>query len=174
MTANSRLKSKMGFTMLELVISTGIILLLSAILIPNYNNLRHRFSLSRSAYKLAQDVRRIQEMATSAKEVEGAIPDGYGLYIEPGNENYLLYADRNQDEHYNPGIDTLIESISLEDGVVIGELSFSPLGINFRGPDPITRFSTETDRIIITLGLEKSPGETNRIIVNKVGLIYVE
>ncbi len=169
-------KNGAGFTLVEILVAISIIFLLSAILIPGYGMARDQFSLLRSALKLAQDLRRAQEMATSAKEFEGKIPPGYGIYLERGGKNYLLYADTNPqggNEKYDGG-DTVVETIGLESKVYIKEVLPSSLSINFRGPAPITRISGDANSVTITLALETDPTKIQEIFVNKAGLIYVK
>jgi len=168
---------KRGFTLAEILVVITILLILSSILLPRYYLFRQQLSLSRAAYKLAQDLRRAQEMATSARELEGGeVPPGYGVSLTSGATNYLLYADTNPakgNEIYDGG-DQIVENISLESGVKIQSVSPSPLSINFKGPDPCTTISGGADSVTITLSLENDPTKTKRVVVNQAGLIYVE
>jgi len=165
-----------GFTLMETMVSIGIILILSAFILPSYSRFSYTFSLLRSAHKLSQDLRRAQEMATSAKELSGGdVPPGYGIYLKKNDTYYILYADTNPaagNEGYD-GEDEVVETISLGSKVFIGEVSPASLSINFKGPDPTTTISGGADLVTIIFGLEGS-SETKSVRVNKVGLIYVE
>ena len=166
-------KNSRGFTLIEALVVSAIIFTLSAILFPNYRKFHYQCCLLRSAYKVAQDTRRAQEMATSAREYQGSIPPGYGIYLRDNDDYYLLYADLDGDRAYDAG-EEIEGSIDLEDKVYIKSVSSSTVSINFRGPDPVTAISGGSDSVTITLGLEDYPGEEKEIFVNKAGLIYVK
>ena len=175
-----QLSSEKSFSLVEALVGITIILTLSAILLPNYGAFSRQFSLLRSTYRLAQDLRRVQEMAISAKELPSeGVPPGYGIYLEMGSSqtSYRLYADTSPlggDERYDAG-DAIVETINLGKGVYIKEISpLSPLSVNFKGPAPITTISGAASSAIISLALEADPESIQKVIVNKVGLIYVE
>lgn len=136
------MKSK-GFTIIELLVITGLIGLMSAVLLPSFRTGDQELALSRSASKLSQDLRRVQEMALSAKETaSGEIPPGYGIYFEPGTypNQYFLFADLDGDEAYTAG--EIIETVTLERKIKISDLSpTSPMSITFVSPNPDVVFS---------------------------------
>ena len=177
---NTTKKSGGGFTLIELLTVTVIITILTAAILLNYKNSEQQFALQRSAHKLAQDIRRAGEMAMSAQECCGGIvPPGYGIWLEQGNSNYILYADTQPpsgNEFYVPA-DDIIETIELEEGVVIQDVNTSnkKVGINFKPPTPTIKIkfqdSDEINQAIITLA---SGGNTKTVKVNAVGLVEVE
>jgi len=160
-----------AFTLIELLVVTGIIILLSALVLPNYRTGESQLALQRSANKLAQDIRRAQEMAMSAKEFEGVVPPGgYGINFQTNLTSYILFADLNNNKIFDSG--EAIETLSLERGVKISNLSpASPLTISFTPPDPTVNINPSNSLAIITLS---NNGQTKIIKVNKAGLIYVE
>jgi len=97
-----------GFTLVELLVIIFIIMLMSGIIFANYRQSGQRLALQRSANKLAQDIRRVQEMATSVKEFQGIIPEGgYGIRFRmdergrPPIYTYIIYADCNKNAKYD-------------------------------------------------------------------------
>jgi len=160
-----------AFTLIELLVVTGIIILLSALVLPNYRTGESQLALQRSANKLAQDIRRAQGMAMSAKEFEGVVPPGgYGINFQTNLTSYILFADLNNNKIFDSG--EAIETLSLERGVKISNLSpASPLTISFTPPDPTVNINPSNSLAIITLS---NNGQTKIIKVNKAGLIYVE
>lgn len=172
-----------SFTLIELLIIIAIIGILSAILIPGYGALQRQLALQRSATKLAQDIRRAQEMAMAAKEYPRK---GYGVYLDKTwekGEKYYLYADTSTpNERYNIG-DRILEGIELEKGIYISHIN-TPNGtvsINFTPPEPIVEISEggiTLDVAAITLCIRGTGcyGAKNIevIRVNKVGLINVD
>jgi hypothetical protein len=157
----------------------AIIFVLSSISIFSYRSGQKEFALQRATYKLAQDIRRAEEMAMSVRECcGGIISPGYGIYLKQGDEYYLLYADTNPvggNEKYDGG-DNQIERIYFEKGVYIKSVSPSSLSINFRPPDPKVRIGngTEQNEVSIIIALKEDPAKTKTVKVNKFGSIYVE
>jgi len=181
--------SGVGFTLVELLVVVGVIVILTAIILPNYRSATSQFALERSAHKMSQDIRRAAEMAMSAKELPGGgIPvGGYGIFFNIGtggsDKKYILFADTDplpDGNGYFSGSDIPIEEIELEKGVVIQSINTpnNRVGINFKPPAPTVRIKfnpgpgASVDTTIITLALESGPTKT--IKVNKAGLIDVE
>ena len=153
-----------GFTLIELVVVTTIIVLLTALTLPNYRAGSQQLALQRSAYKLAQDLRRAQEMALSSQEFGGEVPAGYGIYLEEGASRYTLFA-------YIDGDQREVEIINLEKKIKIGDLlPDSPLTIAFIPPDPSVAFYPDA----VTASITVASKEAKTIQVNKAGLIAVE
>jgi prepilin-type N-terminal cleavage/methylation domain-containing protein len=179
---------KNGFTIVEFLVVIFIISLLSGLSFTAYRTGEKIFALQRSAQKLAQDIRIVEEMAISARICDACAekkvpPGGYGIYFNQGQSVYSIYADLDGNGFYNSATDIVIETVTLEK-TVIQNLSISPLSINisslsinFEPPDPkvtignSTQTSTEAS---ITISLSSDPSKTKTIKVNKAGLIYVE
>jgi len=175
-----------AFTLVETLVVIVIIVILSLIILPNYNSMRQQLVFQRSAFKLAQDIRTVQEMAMSAKEFEGEIPEGgYGMYLRkvPSPQiSYVLYVDKNNNHKYDSGAGSgeTIEEISLENGIKILSLSGNHSNIIFTPPDP-TVFFTDADgidlgldQVSIVFSLISDETKTKTISVNKAGLVNIE
>jgi len=143
-----------GFTLVEVVVSIFIIVLLAGIVFANYRQAGKQFALQRSASKLAQDIRRAEEMAMSAKEYNGINPrGGYGMHFDKTSsaKSYILFADCDGTNYqYDPGgnpcngLYEKIETINFEGEVKIFSLRSSgvevpSLDIVFTPPDPTIR-----------------------------------
>jgi len=176
-----RRNSKNGFTFVELMIVIAVISILVLISAPSLKELNKKMALHTSATELVQNLRRVQEMAMSAQEFNGSIPSGgYGIWLEADSfpkTSYSLFADSNDNKKYD---DTeLIESVVLEEGIEIADVTSSPSGslmhVIFKAPDPEViftkadgaEFSTWMILILLSYG-----GETIFIEVNRAGLIY--
>jgi prepilin-type N-terminal cleavage/methylation domain-containing protein len=176
-----------SFTLIELLVVTVIITLLSLVVFLNYRAGGQQLALQRSANKLAQDIRRAQGMAMSAKEYGGEVPPRYGIECSTDNPDYcILFADVNDNGLYQEVLDEEVERITFERGVSVQQLFVGDppssqfrvrVGVTFKPPDPATtiRGSGDPDdglpvtQIVLTNGTE-----TKSINVNKAGLIYVE
>jgi prepilin-type N-terminal cleavage/methylation domain-containing protein len=176
----SKHKNKAGFTLTELLTVAGLIAVLTAIFFVNYRNANQQFAVSRSAQKLAQDIRRAEEMSISAKDCCGGIvPPGYGVWLEQGNSYYIIYADTQppSGNGFYSTSDTVIETNQLESGVTIQSVGTAngKVGINFAPPSPTIKIkyqdSGEQSSTTITLA---GGGTTKTVKVNNAGLINVE
>ncbi len=161
-----------GFTLIELVVVISIIGLMTGLVLANYRSGEKNLALQRSAHKLSQDLRRAQEMATSAREFqEQTPPGGYGIYLnllQP--DRYVLFADLDGGLDYDTGED--VETLELEENIDIDSLSpGSPLTIVFSPPDPSVTLAPDAATAVITI---EGGGAQKNIRVNKAGLIYVE
>ena len=189
----SLLTAQEGFTLLELITIVAIITTLSLIVLTNYRQGERQFALQRSAHKLAQDIRAVQEMAMSGQECQicspKVVPAGYGIFLEVSSVNqYVIYADISPTPDGNQFFsgdppDQIVETITLESGVIIQDINTLPdkVGINFSPPDPIIdiRFplgegDEDISVAVITLSLKADNTKTKTITVNKVGLIDID
>jgi hypothetical protein len=169
---------------------SAIIVVLSAVVIPRYRVGDQHFRVQRSAHKLAQDLRHVQEMAMGAKEIgkdtsEPFYPKGgFGIYFDASNpEYYTIFADCDSNGILQGGnrcgpsgerFGEEIEKIYFESKVEIGSvLPSSPLYIIFEAPYPTISISGGTVATI-NLWLTNDHEKIKIIKVNEAGLIYVE
>jgi len=153
--------------------------------------------LSRAAQKLAQDVRRAQDLAlsghSSIEQVGQQQIAGYGIYINVSdNIQYIIYEDKvvdsSSDKKYTNSTDEIIETIDISGfavGVHIREINGVETGsasINFSPPNPLitlTMNSTDQQNIEVTLCMDDYCTEADRsmfrtVAVNKSGLIEIK
>ena len=198
---NTGLKNGAGLTLIELLVVISIMMTMTAVVFVNYRPGNQQLALNRSASKLAQDIRRAQEMAMGSR-VEGACGPGFeGSYgikfsrlppVFPGPNLYILFADCNDSGNYDAG-DEIIEGVTFEQGVVFDRVkyryppgSWLPVGVGvetidiiFSPPDPERSISTINPLLnnapeqMLRIKLDSS-GQFKNIYVNSAGLIYVE
>ncbi len=170
-----------AFTLVESLVTILIIVVLSLIILPNYYSAKQQLALQRSAFKLAQDIRTVREMAMSAEEFEGEIPGGgYGISLSPGT-SYTIFVDLDSDGIYDNPSEKVGEDIFLENGIEINSISpASLISIFFFPPDLEVFFmnpggsSISTNSITINIAILNDLSKNINLIVNKAGLIYVE
>jgi len=196
MERNKTLRNNAGFTLTELLVVIFIITLLGAITFANYREGGRQMALQRSAYKLAQDIRRTQEMAIAAKECApcgNTIPPRYGLYIaEPSSVSSSIFADIDNNGFYFSS-DKTVETTIFESGVSYLDVSGNcanpmpnPSGlrrihITFIPPDPITVLNvgwspntTTCSEITITLRFGGAGGPTKSVKINNAGMVEIQ
>lgn len=165
-----------GFTLIELLTVAGVIIILTAVVLPNYREGNKQLALQRSASKLTQDLRRAQEMAMSAREVAGAVPYGFGIHFDNFWSNYyILFADLNNN-HHRDAADRDLEILKLESNLKISNLSPAiSFSIVFAPPDPATWINDLSSGVAAQITISINGSADNKIIfVNNAGLISIE
>lgn len=89
-----------GVTLVEIVAVVFMIALFSTILIADFPKIQRQFTLSRTAYNLAQSLRKAQDLGLSGIRMNDSnanqIPaKGYGVFIDKTADptQYIIYAD---------------------------------------------------------------------------------
>ena len=174
-----------GFTFIELLVVIAIIGILTTVIFVSARGSQKQLALSRATNRLAQDIRRAQAMAMSAKECKDTAcaaaykdkvpPGGYGISITTSGSSYILYADGGN-EQYGGSDDSDIETINLEQDISFSLSSATSASINFKPPDPktqITEDGGQVDETSITLAVLGSLA-TRSVTVNTAGRINIE
>jgi prepilin-type N-terminal cleavage/methylation domain-containing protein len=145
--------NKKGFTLTELLVVMTIVSILTTLTLFSFRTAEKQFALQSAVYKLAQDLRRVQEMAMATREFQGEVPQkGYGVYFDISEpEHYILFADIDGDYEFN-GSSEIVEDIEIEKNIRISSLSSSPLTIIFTPPDPTITIKPSADSAIIAFG----------------------
>jgi len=159
-----------GFTLVEILVVTAIILTLSSIMLANLRSGEIQYAQDRGLHKLSQDFGRAENLSMSAKEFQGEMPaGGYGLYFKiEEKDHYILFADLNGNQQYDSGLDGLVEDIKFEKGTEIANLSASPLTITFISPDPTINIKPVAQTATVTLD------NGRKVKINTAGLIEIE
>ena len=175
-------KSGAGFTLIELLVSMSILMIMSMMVLVNYNISGRNSALLLEAHKFAGDVRRAQNMAMGSFELEsiGAIPlGGWGVYIPGSGEDntYYIFADIDGNEDYDNLTDEIFQTMTLENNVSFASGSLNN-SIIFLPPDPRVFINGEDvdglsvdSEITITFSSEAG---TKDVYLNDLGLIDIE
>jgi len=182
-----------GITLIEIIVVIFIISMFSTVLISDFPRIQRQFALSRATYKLAQDIRKTQDLGLSGVKItdaEGNLIDakGYGIFINLAvlpSEQYVIYADKDGDNRYTSDFnDYIVETVivnAVDSDLEIKEIiniNDSFVSINFSPPDPITKIDTlqnnDQHRVGIVLGLKSDDSVQKTVWVNTSGLIRVQ
>ena len=184
--------------MIELLAVILIILIITTLLMSNYRTGRHQLALDRSAHKLAQDIRRVQEMAMSSREYFACgvgFQGSFGIHLRRHNNHnhyYVLFANCDNDSQYS-GADINIAREEYEPGVIFNKVQHRA-GAAWVPPDPglgpghitIIFFPPDPERIVdcgdpLDCDVRKEHrlrlsvnGRFKCLYVNRAGLIYVK
>lgn len=80
-----------GFTLVEALVVTGVVMLLSTVLIVYNNRSRQQISLFVEQVKISQLISRAKSLAIATYGQAGEIPCGYGFYVDYNNEKYGIF-----------------------------------------------------------------------------------
>lgn len=150
-----RKKNMAGFTIIEMLVTVGVLALLSGILIVYSKSGENASALLRQAAKMVADVNRAKNLAMTTalyttQEGDQVHPCGYGVYFDDEStpNRYIIFADvanncKNSD-HSRPddGI-TDVEVIELTTSISIDKKNID--SVFFLPPDPIIYFDPEEE-----------------------------
>ncbi len=183
-----------GFTMVEMVIILGILILVASIVLVSFPSLSQNIALQRSARQLALSFRKAQNMTFASREIStGVVPAGYGLYFNRGTlpNSYILFADLRDassgvaNGRYDALTDFVVGTVQFEPGISITNL-VSDLGgtnqpqniLNITFPVPDARMSIQNDSASVgesaQISLTGRTQLTRNVIVRTTGQIYVQ
>lgn len=170
-----------GFVILELVVVLAIISLISGIIFVSLKTGKQGLVLDRAAHKVAQDLRKSAEFTLRAKS-HGCGPSsnfsGYGLHFDDNNpDSYLLFADCNGNQVYQPSDFDEINPIGFEKGVEIQSINPSPnLDILFAPPNPEVFINGDAAALPAEIVLQSAsdPSRTRTITVNNKGRVSID
>ncbi|MBI1975185.1 MAG: hypothetical protein HYS57_02375 [Parcubacteria group bacterium] len=172
-----------GQTLIEMVVSLGIVLVLLSMLILYSRQGESSAKLLRERQKLVFNLRRAQDFALGTREFTvGEIPCGYGIHFDADTTRYFIFADRlvgggscsgsfagkNQ---RNPNRSEDVERVDLEKGIEV--LTTNVDDIVFTPPEPKTNFLPPVAEALITLSLETGASVTASVKVTSQGEVAI-
>ncbi len=178
-----------GFSLVELLVALSIIILLSTVVISRFSQFKLQVSLTKVAYKFAQDTRKAQGLALSSaqyRDASGALQSvkGYGVYADQlNNKKYIIYADKAPGTQNYDVADYIVETVdfsSIEPGIIIKEVDNvvgQTVSINFTPPNPsttITQLVPGQSRVDVVFALASDQTKTKTVSINTAGLVEVK
>ena len=197
---NLRLVS--GFTVVEMLVSIGIVTLIMSSVLFNYSTFGDNLSLSSAGQELAITIRQSQTYGLTVKEVSlggGKFDAAYGMNFNLSDDSsYYLFADTINNSVYDvvsgcgsgPTNTECIEKFNLRNGIKISRIcdasSCSPSGstmlnITFKRPNPDANinFTNSGGGIVVSasptgkIELVSPKGKTLTITVESTGQVLV-
>ena len=180
-----------GFTLVELMVTIGIFVIMTALILARYNSFGTGTILTNMAYDIALTIRQAQTYGLSVKSNEGAgFNAAYGVHFNSNLsnfKNFILFTDANGDGIYGSG-DDVIASYTLKQGAKISSMCVGSgsscdaennaqnIDITFKRPDPKAIIcTTDTNHCNLAyakITISSADGTSRRdIFVTKVGQI---
>ncbi len=161
-----------GFTLIELLVAVGVIAIISSLVFANVNTSKK--NLSRSAQKLALDIRQAQNLSLAPSDSPICV---YGVRAE-SSTSYFLYKRSDcpdpRTDPLNNGYDgnpaNIIDTVLLND---ISIASAVPFDMSFEAPEPITYLNGATGTVPMLITLQ-SPTATKNVSVNRFGRVETQ
>jgi len=144
----TKLKTKAGFTMIELMVTVSIFVVVTTVILASYPKFSSRIILEDVAQQVALSVRQAQTYGLSVKEFgAGNIFPGYGIYfpsLANDNKSFTIFADINGDKKYNLTGCGIVGSECLDKFTIQSGERIYALCVNLKN-DGIAAFSTIDD-----------------------------
>ena len=120
-----------GISLIEMTIMSAIVLVFAVIVIGGYPRFNKGVYVKKEAQRFAFDLRAAQNFAILGKVAEqaGYTPRHWGLHVDISTpDRYIIFADLNDNEIYDSGVDEISSTNIFENGVRITNIFYSFTG----------------------------------------------
>lgn len=186
-----------GFTLIELVVVTGILTLITGLVLTNNNKFGGAILLENLAYDIALSVREAQVYGISVRQFgPGNFEVGYGVHFDIASpKTYSLFGDIDVSGLWDSGEEVSPSPYAIERGYFISKLcapagedadtctAIEQLDIVFKRPEPDAFISADGASGVIypnnlqesaRIALESPRGDKKSVVVEVTGQISVE
>lgn len=133
-----------GFTLIEVLVSIAIFVIIFTLGIVNYRQGEHSDIFRLQAFSIEDSIRNVQNMSLTGREIEGIIPNAYGIFLNGVDDNIIIYGDINGNNIFENGIDLIYSTEFLEEDIEFNlhslncytVLNSMDLDIVFTPPEP--------------------------------------
>ena len=116
-------QASLGFTVIELMVVFIIIVLLSSVIIINWNNQTPGRSLTIAQNEVVTNLRRVQSYAVTSRNINATAPAKF--YFLKFTENQGAYSIQASDGSVNPVYYTDLEKFNLPTGLVVSDITLT-------------------------------------------------
>jgi Tfp pilus assembly protein FimT len=130
-----------GFTLVEIMVSTFIMVMVLGLFLANYREINSQSKLINAAYQIAGDIRLAQSYSMGSVQLGTGVPPvgGWGIHFWANGtaSSYRIFADNNSNQKYDSGEEIRIIQLpsnittTMSGGYGMADMVFFP-------PDPIT------------------------------------
>ncbi len=134
-----RINRSAGFTLIELMVTAGITVIITGLLVANFS--RVRVDLNRATIAVTDGIREAQSLALTGATVRGTSTCGYGVHFT--ENGFIIFSEpkssagdcAGQNRTYD-STDTTVRSASLANATL--EIVLPAADVFFEPPDPTT------------------------------------
>jgi len=141
-----------GFTLVELMVTIGIFVMMTALVLARYDSFGTGTILTNMAYDIALTIRQSQTYGLSVRRVDNSTNDfsaAYGVHFNDATDvrKFILFIDSNKDEFYTSDNDISVSVYNLKQGAKIKNIcvgtgtscnntDVTDIDITFKRPNP--------------------------------------
>lgn len=178
---------KRGFSTIELVVTIGILIVITTLIFASFPKFRQTVSLKRTAQEVALAIRQAQAYGLSTRGFQSTTEEkfpAYGVYFNKNfPDSFILFADvAPQNNRYDGSFeDVQIFKIQTGDKITAlcskGDCSYDTMNIIFFLTNPVTLVAddsllpSDSDAEVV---IESSQGQEKTIVILPSGQIAVE
>lgn len=179
-----------GYTLIEMLVVVFVISILMGTTLYNYSRQSNDEVLLFEAQKLAQFLRRAQNLALSPQSSDAPLANGFGVRVSKNTNSVFLFRDEGALPNYIYDPTEKIEELVLDPRISVGFIQAPAWGVSatnqsvinilYIPPDPVLKIYTEpsadtgANDAEITLVLKSDITKERKIGLNLVGLVEVQ
>ncbi|MBI5077824.1 MAG: prepilin-type N-terminal cleavage/methylation domain-containing protein [Candidatus Yonathbacteria bacterium] len=177
-------RASRGFTLVELLVTLGIFVLLTGIILSNYRSYNTNALFANASEDIVLALRQAQVYGVGVKKNITGICGGfsefdcpYGVYFSQGANSIIIFADANGDRVYTATDDSLVETIQWQNSISILGLSCdmsvctpSLANVTFKRPSPDAFIANSAGQLTSygTLSVALQDANTGKITIVKI------
>lgn len=165
-------RERMGFTLIELVISIGIIIIVTGLVVAGFRVGGRNEALSLAAQDVASVIKQAQSWTLTGQVIKGEFPrGGYGVHFSAATpSSYILFADLDNDLIYDDGEAIDGGTHSLPPQITIAEvLPSATADLVFKPPAPEIFINKYREANELAVSLKHSDtGQIKKVRVDRI------